>query len=455
MNSKKIKEVQDTIEKTNRSIREKLESFSSYPKIIFLGTNDSDKTSLIYDLINKSKDEENSFVYFDQSCNVVLCNAPEFEKGEGLDHELINSSIINELLGKSQNNDNDVKFIFVVSSDDFKDRSMLQKVTNSFDILEKMIPKQEELMISFGIVISKCSENDAGVNYIKKLNERSLSNIEKWCEFLIENDDHIFTFPKIPNEFKDRERLIRFIQCGYMRNPPHKISLCKMALKQVENLRSSNNKIIYINIGHIFDQIGEQFQKESSSEVLKKSLDKLNQFKNQKKIDTKKFELYLNENICMTPKLTTFLKQINECEIIDWTLDNILKNEKPSSSFPKNLQVYVNKAINQLTLAYNNAKKHETLKKENEEKLLAFQKNKLEQEKQEKEMNEYIKIIERNRIENEIQAMKLKKIEEDAEVLENEHTIKFKNQNLSYHSRNQEQYSVPKTYTKKDDCLLI
>lgn len=434
MNSIKINETERTITQINKSIREKIEPYSNYPKIIILGTNDSSKSQLIEDLVNKPDDnhrliDESTYIYFDNIYNVVFCNAPEFEKEQGLNQELINSSIINEMLEKNTNYDNKIKIILVVSSYNFKDRTMLQKITNSFEILQKMIPKTDELKESFGIVISQCCENDIGINYIKNLNDRPSPYIAEWCEYLIENEDRIFTFPQIhdQNNFKDKERLINFIQSGYIVNPSHQISLCKKALKQVENIRTCNYKNIDINIGNIFDKIGEKFQKENRTEELKKCLDKLNEFKSQDNLEINKLELFIKDNIQMNTQILSFLKQIKESEKNDSSLDNILKCQSPSSKLSKTLQVYINKAINQINFSYNQAIKMEIQKRENEEQLLMLQKTKQDQEKQQNEMDDYCQKIELIQKENELKEKEIKILLEE-EALKKQQYEKYSKQ---------------------------
>lgn len=163
-------------------------------------------------------------IIYDQESNLIVCDCPGFFDNRSETQEICNSFAIYYVLTHAKN----VKILLLTSKSDIKATKSIS-LRQSCEMIEKLIPKREELQPSIGVVITKIDPEDLIVDEEEEENDISfLDNVDCGSGWLLRhfknNENNTgrvvfkFPYPKRENfndplkDFKDKDDVLKFIR---------------------------------------------------------------------------------------------------------------------------------------------------------------------------------------------------------------------------------------------------
>lgn len=323
-------------------------------------------------------------INYNANDHFLVVDLPGFE--DNYQQEISNSIIIDSLFEACPYYTKQYKIILVISDDGFK-TSKCTKIIDSFSRLMKMFPKYEDIKQTFVIMITKGDAAYEPKEYINMYNDMfnnttfPTNEMKKIHEFFNSFRDNIFTFPKPSNEnigkqynFKDYDRLLRFLKNNYCVNPDHRIVVSNEAESNVILSYDSYKKDVENKVGEICTKIKSLFQYENSSSRINQWLLNIRNITSAKIENTTDLIVQIKKNISVGNGFENEFKKLTEFQCFE----ELIKTITPSIEDKSYLYKYVNSwsilTQNELTRKYNYAIEEEK-RKSNEEK-----KKKLEEE---------------------------------------------------------------------------
>lgn len=241
------------VEKNVKDEFQKLQSkgnLENIPVVVLVGPTGSGKTTLYHALTGKplkgrranserileavNPDENfkigitglsetsNPGIIFDEKNGLIICDCPGFFDNRSEIQDICNSFAIYQVLSQSQN----VKILMLTSKSDINATRSIS-LRQSCEMIEKMIPKREELQPSVGLVITRFDPEDLiPDNEGDKVS--FLDNVDSgggWLVNHFRNNEHNknrvvfkFPYPKVENfndplkNFEDKDEVLKFIR---------------------------------------------------------------------------------------------------------------------------------------------------------------------------------------------------------------------------------------------------
>lgn len=154
---------------------------------------------------------------YDQGTNIIYCDCPGFFDNRNDIQDITNSFAISHVLSQASN----AKILLLTSySDVFATRG--KPIYDSCKIIEKLIPKEEDLRPSIGLIITAISPDDYAENatYLDDVDCRDSWLLKHFKSNETGNYKNVFHFPAPKNadfndplkDFKDKDKILTFIR---------------------------------------------------------------------------------------------------------------------------------------------------------------------------------------------------------------------------------------------------
>ena len=274
---------------TQNTITHQLEPNPGMPRVIMMGLTGSGKSSLMnclsgreirivegrgrrIELIGEGiQSGSESFtrrpeIYLDESSGIIYCDCPGFEDSGGIKQEILNSYAIDQLLQNINERQCLIKILFIISAYEIES-GRSQIILRNIERIERILTNEEEMRSGVGIVITKGDEEITGIDYLERIKENANDKLRRFCDYYIEHQEHLFTFPKAPrsrigeeyNDFPDRTRLNEFLQTHQIINPRHEVGLSENSLLALEQL--GHAQIVKANetADRLFERITDEY----------------------------------------------------------------------------------------------------------------------------------------------------------------------------------------------------
>lgn len=254
---RQINEASRIMTSTEKIIRNAFEQASDYIRVIILGSSGSSKSTIANLIVGqKLKIKENEFgniyldaknvpfhmgeemisdttipnIYIDNEHRLLICDAPGFDDIRGVLQDIINAFAINLLFSEPCK----IKILFAFSANEASIQSGRGiKVAQNIKRITEIIPNEEELKKSLGIIITR-GDGRTPDKYIRQLISGNPDELlVNYCNFFLSNlNERVFNFPEGSRDrigqnylFADKDRLLNFLKKEPVVNPRHKIVL--------------------------------------------------------------------------------------------------------------------------------------------------------------------------------------------------------------------------------------
>lgn len=447
-----VKDTQCMIKKAEMIIKKTFQQYPKVPKIILLGNKKSGKSSVkdcllgnnpiialgagkrvLLQSTNSDKERKNDFndenIYFDKQKKLLFCDCPGFNSDQGFNNQnellkdIYDSIIIDKIFQENSKDDNFYKILIVISASDFDDIRG-QNIVFLLNRIQRMFPKPEALLNKIGIVITKGDSEFTVNDYITQINEEAPEELMQINNYFLNKTDLLFTFPKASRknvgklyEFEDKERLLSFIKSDYIINPEHQPSFAQPSIKMVKDMNILHSQKIDNIMCQIFKEIAKQYQHEKNIDGFDNWLFLIKKMENSNIDNSKDFQLFVQSNFVEIPKLEQKIKEIENYEKVDFSL-NLMLNLEYKSCFRKIVCIYIKKTISEIE---NLIKKSQEIKQKQEiidEKEKIQKKYEKEEESNEKVMKEYIQKLEEDQLIAEKQQEEIKLLKQRKQIME-------------------------------------
>lgn len=316
----------------------------------------------------------------DNNHSFILCDCPGFEDTSGIEKEIINSFIIDNLFHSDQKYENKFTVLLVASESDlFSTRGHFIK--ESFERVEEMFEDKTQIEKGIGLVITKSDPNLSGEDYLDQLNRNAPTETKKWLNYFKRNPERVFVMPK-PSiysagekyVFKEKEKLIHFINKNYIVNPSHQIVLSTDATIELENLQIKNEGLAKTNVKTIFKKIITNLIKSNNqnSQSLNDWINNIQIMINKEIDNSQDLENYIKTSFTKNEMVNEQINNLKNCEKIDSFLNKVLKKSSIRSTIKEEIHTClyeINEIINSNLQVVKEKEKISKINKEKEDQI--------------------------------------------------------------------------------------
>ena len=376
MDLKEIEELCQEFGRIKEDIYEKLEPNPGMPRVIMMGLTGSGKSSLMnclsgreirivegrgrrIELIGEGiQSGSESFtrrpeIYLDESSGIIYCDCPGFEDSGGIKQEILNSYAIDQLLQNINERQCLIKILFIISAYEIES-GRSQIILRNIERIERILTNEEEMRSGVGIVITKGDEEITGIDYLERIKENANDKLRRFCDYYIEHQEHLFTFPKAPrsrigeeyNDFPDRTRLNEFLQTHQIINPRHEVGLSENSLLHIELMKSYNSHFLLETVTLLFEKISTQYRNVNDIDNIEIYLYLLKKM-NILQVNSTKSLQNIIKTFPMNNIYENDLKKLNEIELFLTFMDTI-QNKKNMFNLYDVIQPFLIETIQEL-----------------------------------------------------------------------------------------------------------
>lgn len=154
---------------------------------------------------------------YNQETNIIYCDCPGFFDNRDDIHDITNSFAISHVLSQA----NKAKILLLTSHSDVT-ATRGKPIYDSCKIVEKLIPKEEELRPSIGLIVTAIASDDYVENgsYLSDVDCRDSWLLQHFKNNETGNNKNVFHFPAPKTEnfndplkdFKDKDKILAFIR---------------------------------------------------------------------------------------------------------------------------------------------------------------------------------------------------------------------------------------------------
>ena len=376
MDLKEIEELCQEFGRIKEDIYEKLEPNPGMPRVIMMGLTGSGKSSLMnclsgreirivegrgrrIELIGEGiQSGSESFtrrpeIYLDESSGIIYCDCPGFEDSGGIKQEILNSYAIDQLLQNINERQCLIKILFIISAYEIES-GRSQIILRNIERIERILTNEDEMRSGVGIVITKGDEEITGIDYLERIKENANDKLRRWCDYYIEHQEHLFTFPKAPRsrigeeyyDFPDRTRLNEFLQTHQIINPRHEVGLSENSLLHIELMKSYNSHFLLETVTLLFEKISTQYRNVNDIDNIEIYLYLLKKM-NILQVNSTKSLQNIIKTFPMNNIYENDLKKLNEIELFLTFMDTI-QNKKNMFNLYDVIQPFLIETIQEL-----------------------------------------------------------------------------------------------------------
>ena len=338
------KSLKEAIEDVGTSLQATLKFIAKEKTwVIIIGITGAGKTTLLYSLAGKKlisvRDEESGAlclgaeelwrsgdqpveighevesktfvpnIWDDDERGIVFFDCPGFLDTVG-ERRLVNAFSIDQILA----NANNVKILLVVAQGELESRAI--DARRSLDMLCKMIPNEEELMKSVGIVVTKVQHGRNSPGMLRRLGG-SGGQCSRLINSIIEKNS-VFTFREPiaagsdAQMFEDREALFAFLGRELVANPHHETVVDPETQMMITQLSQSFNKDMQIALLCLARDIEEATNSLKNEQEMVEWIEDLDVLRDAAKMGWKVFDEHCQALSSKRPEITGSAQEISK-----------------------------------------------------------------------------------------------------------------------------------------------